>query len=146
MGKSVWTIFMHASAMYGQLTKAHPDDAGYDIRTSETATIQPGERVSLRTGARLSLPPNTVGIIKGRSGMAIMHDIECCNAGVIDEGYRGEILVKLHNFGKEPYTVKAGDRVAQLLILPLVISEVVRVDELPPSHTRGENGFGSSGH
>lgn len=83
-------------------------------------------------------------VVKGRSGLAIRHGIEASNAGVIDAGYRGEIMVRLTNIGRERYIVQHGDRIAQGLVILMPIVRVVEADELSPAG-RGENGFGSSG-
>lgn len=83
-------------------------------------------------------------IIKGRSGLAINQGIEATNAGVIDEGYRGEIKVRLHNGGAAPFVIKNGDRIAQGVIVALPVVDIVEAIELTPS-SRGENGFGSTG-
>ncbi len=138
-------LFVDLDSFDGQLSKVHPDDAGMDIRASETVNIPVGKWVTIRTGLRIALPGGTAGIIKGRSGLAIRHGIECSNAGVIDEGFRGEIMVRLGNMGEQAHTVIRGDRIAQLLIIPIVPCQLIHARPLPASSTRGENGYGSSG-
>lgn len=83
-------------------------------------------------------------IIKGRSGLSIKHGLEECNAGVIDSGYRGEIMLRLYNHGNEPYTIHHGDRIAQGIVVMLPVVTIREVNTLGES-TRGTNGFGSSG-
>jgi len=126
-----------------QLIRQHPNDAGLDIISAEDATIWPGCGRVFKTGLFVAIPAGSVGIVKARSGMSIKHDIEI-GAGVIDSGYRGEVAVKLYNFGTGEYRVKKGDRIAQLLIMPIQFSPVVDVYELPYGD-RGAAGFGSTG-
>lgn len=142
----VHTVWMNDDAPENQLFRAHEHDAGLDIVAAESVTVDPGVMKNIKTGLRIALPLGTVGIIKGRSGLANTIQIEASNAGVIDQGYRGEIGVILRNFGDTPFVVQKGDRIAQLLVLPIVYCEAIRTETLPISEDgRHENGFGSSG-
>ncbi|MDJ1370452.1 dUTP diphosphatase [Gulosibacter molinativorax] len=128
-------------------THANPGDAGADLYASETVTLEPGARAVVGTGTAIALPERTVGLVAPRSGLAAKHGITIVNApGVIDSGYRGELKVTLLNTdASEPYTITAGDRIAQLLVLPIPAVEFVTVAELPEGE-RGEAGFGSTGY
>lgn len=114
--------------------------------------IPPGNSINIDTG--IAWEPNSgieyltgwkpAMIIKGRSSLSIKYGIECCNAGVVDQGYRGSITIRLYNAGEYPYMIKHGDRIAQGVVVLLPIIEVREVSELGES-IRGERGFGSSG-
>ena len=111
----------------------------------EPVTIGPGELVSLPTGIAVALPEGTVGLVFGRSGLGIRHGILPSNAvGVIDSDYRGEILVGLRNLSGADYRIEPGERIAQLLVLPVLTPAVEAADELPAT-ARGDGGFGSTG-
>jgi dUTP pyrophosphatase len=127
-----------------KLFRANPTDAGLDIESSEDLTIAPGMSALVSTGLHLAVPTGCVGILKSRSGLSVKHRIEV-GAGVIDSGYRGEVRVHLYNLGTTYFDIKAGDRIAQLLTVPVILQEYEVVDELPEHDGRGENGFGSSG-
>ncbi len=128
------------------LHKKYAGDAGMDITSDETVLINAGSQKNIRTGLFVAIPNGYFGMIKSRSGLSIKHDVEAGNAGVIDSGYRGEIIVKLYNHGATEYQVHRGNRIAQLLILPVIDVEVVTCENLPDSFdNRGENGFGSTG-
>lgn len=125
--------------------KAHPTDAGYDLVSTVTHKLFSGQCALIPTGLHIGLPPNTVGYVCPRSGLAAKHRITVTNApGVIDPGYTGEILVNLANFGPDSYTVYPGDRIAQL-----IIHNTVEVDWQPVAEfkdtQRGNNGHGSTG-
>ncbi|MDQ3849056.1 MAG: dUTP diphosphatase [Actinomycetota bacterium] len=126
--------------------RAHDDDAGYDLHALHDATLAPGERALVRTGIAVELPLRHAGLVVPRSGLATRHGIALVNApGLIDPGYRGEVSVLLLNTDRRsPYTVAAGDRIAQLVIVPIAVPDVVEVDALPASE-RGDGGFGSTG-
>lgn len=126
---------------------ARPGDAGADLSSTETVTIPPGERVTVGTGVAIALPEGFAGFVTPRSGLAARHGITIVNApGVVDAGYRGELRVTLLNTdAREPYRVSTGDRIAQLVIVPVALARFVPVDELPASE-RGEAGFGSTGY
>jgi len=123
-------------------TVAHPgEDIGYDLYSSEELTIPAGGAAGLHTGIAIEFLPTAGGIVKTRSGLAKKRLM--CNAGVIDAGYRGEIIVLMENLGDEPYTIRKGDKIAQLLEHPFLASEVSE-GELSEA-ARGVKGFGSSG-
>ncbi|OOB90115.1 dUTP diphosphatase [Rathayibacter sp. VKM Ac-2630] len=126
---------------------AHPGDAGADLRASEDVVLAPGRRASVGTGVAIALPDGHVGFVVPRSGLAFKHGITIVNApGTIDAGYRGEIRVALLNTDAEQtYRVSAGDRIAQLVIVPVVRARFTPVDDLPDS-VRGLGGFGSTGY
>jgi dUTP pyrophosphatase len=127
-------------------TRAHPADAGLDLVAVEGCTIAPGERAAVSTGLAVAIPPGWAGLVVPRSGLARRAGVTVANApGLIDSGYRGELLVLLINHGPDPHAVVAGDRVAQLVLTPVAIVEVSGVAELPDSDGRGAGGFGSSG-
>ena len=124
---------------------AKPGDAGADLSTTQDLTLAPGERALVGTGVALAIPDGFVGLVHPRSGLAARHGLSIVNApGTIDSGYRGEILVNLVNLGSEPVVLRAGDRIAQLLVVPVVRAEFTEVDSLPES-VRGDTGHGSSG-
>lgn len=124
-------------------TRANNGDAGLDIYAVEPATLQPGIHAVLPTGLHMSIPHGYAGIIKPRSGLAVKHSIDVL-AGVIDSAYRGECKVALINHGDTPMEIRQGDRIAQLLIVPVALLEPMRVDSLDDTD-RGNAGFGSSG-
>jgi dUTP pyrophosphatase len=120
-------------------------DAGYDLSCVEPFVLRPGERRTVQTGVAIALPPGIAGLVMPRSGLAHRHGIACVNSpGLIDPNYRGELRVVLVNHGEEMFRARAGDRIAQLLLVPYWAPELRVVDELPESE-RGEGGFGSSG-
>lgn len=127
-------------------SRAHADDAGYDLYALEGATLAPGARAKLRTGIAIALPPGHAGLVLPRSGLAAEHGIALVNApGLIDAGYRGEVGVLLLNTDRDAaFTVEAGMRIAQLVVAPVAAPEVVAVQELAAG-ARGAGGFGSSG-
>ncbi len=122
---------------------AHPGDAGLDLYSLEEYTLQPDERKALSTGIAIELEPGYVALVKDRSGLALKHGVHTL-AGVIDAGYRGECKIVLINHGAQAYTVKKGDKIAQLLIMPVAQVKVKEVVELSDS-SRGSAGFGSTG-
>ncbi len=127
-------------------TRAYDGDAGYDLYAIEDATIPAGERASVGTGIAIELPERHAGLVLARSGLAARHGIALVNApGLIDPGYRGEVRVLLLNTDREqPFAVRVGDRIAQLIVLRIQTPEVVEVEQLAGSE-RAERGFGSSG-
>ena len=109
------------------------------------AVIPGGGRMTLPTGLAVAILENHVGIVAIRSSMGIKNGVTLTNGiGVIDSDYRGPVQVSLHNLNKEPYTVRPGDRIAQLIIVPVTRQEVEVVDELPDT-ARGQGGIGSTG-
>ncbi len=125
---------------------AHPGDAGFDLCARVDVTLGPGERVAVPTGIALALPAGYAGLVTPRSGLARDWGVGMVNApGVIDAGYRGELKVLLVNHdGHTTVRLTRGDRIGQLLILPLPRVRFVEVETLPGSD-RGTGGFGSSG-
>jgi dUTP pyrophosphatase len=126
---------------------AHPGDAGADLVATETVVLAPGERATVGTGSAIALPDGYVAFVVPRSGLAAKHGVTIVNTpGTVDAGYRGEIRVILLNTDRaEPYTITAGDRIAQLIVMPVARARFVPVERLPGSH-RGEGGFGSTGY
>lgn len=126
---------------------AHPGDAGADLIAAEGVRLGPGERALVGTGVRIALPEGYAAFVMPRSGLAAKHGVTVVNApGTVDAGYRGEIKVALLNTDRtEAYEVSAGDRIAQLVVLPIPPVRFVPVDDLPAS-VRGEGGFGSTGY
>lgn len=125
---------------------AHPGDAGADLISTDTVTLAPGQRATVGTGVAIALPDGYVCFVVPRSGLAFKHGITIVNApGTVDAGYRGEIKVSLLNTDAEhAFTINAGDRIAQMIVMPVSRARFVRVNELPGSD-RGEGGFGSTG-
>ena len=126
---------------------AHPGDAGADLVSTEALRLEPGQRALVGTGVRIALPDGYVAFVVPRSGLAARHGITIVNSpGTVDAGYRGEIKVSLLNTdASQAYDVAVGDRIAQLIIMPVPRVRFVAVDELPDS-ARGEGGFGSTGY
>ena len=127
-------------------TRAYSGDAGLDLSACETVTIGAGERATVGTGLSVVIPEDHAGLVVPRSGLAMRHGLSIVNTpGVIDTGYRGEVRVVLLNTDREhAFTVEAGMRIAQLLVVPARLVEVVEVVELTET-ARGDSGFGSSG-
>jgi dUTP pyrophosphatase len=127
-------------------SRAHEGDAGLDLYACEAAHIGPGERWSVGTGIGLEIPAGHAGLVLPRSGLAREHGISLVNSpGLIDSGYRGEVRVLLLNTDPaETFRVEAGDRIAQLVLVPIALADPVEVEALAES-ARGEAGFGSSG-
>lgn len=123
-------------------TRAHSTDAGLDLYAKETKIINPRSRVFFDTGVHIELPPNTMGEIRSKSGLMKKHGIT--TDGTIDVGYSGSIGVVMFNNSNEFYAVNKGDKIAQLVITPIIIPELELVDELDDTE-RGEGGFGSTG-
>lgn len=123
--------------------KAHPDDAAFDVFSAQAGTIEPKKWLEFRTGIAMQLPQGYYGKFASRSGLMFKHDVHAFH-GTIDNGYRGEMVVRLFNYGEQPFRVNIGDRIAQLVILPYAQIDGEVVDELDDSQ-RGQNGFGSTG-
>lgn len=124
-----------------------PESAGMDIRAaiSEPFILHPGERALIPTGLKIALPPGTEAQIRPRSGLAYRNGITMLNApGTIDSDYRGEVKVLAVNHGTDPFTVERGDRIAQMVIAPVIRAELLQVESLEETE-RGEGGFGSTG-
>jgi dUTP pyrophosphatase len=125
------------------LSKAHPSDAAFDLEADEDTFVYGYSRKLISTGVRMAIPEGYCGIIKSRSGLAVKNSIEV-GAGVIDAGYRGEIKVLLCNYGEDSFYVKPGDRIAQLMIVPVPAVTLEVVEDLDET-TRSDKGFGSTG-
>ena len=124
----------------------HEGDAGLDLPSRIDYVLEPGARAMIPTGVSLAIPRGHAGFVMIRSGLAARHGIACVNSpGLIDAGYRGEIAVIMLNTDKrEPFHIKRGDRIAQLVIQKIVEATVVEVDDLDET-SRGSGGFGSTG-
>ena len=121
--------------------------SGMDLFASlgEEVTLKPGERRLIPTGISIAIPEGFEGQVRPRSGLAFQKGIGVVNGpGTIDSDYRGEVSVLLINFGQEPFTIRDGDRVAQLVISQVFRANLVEVDELPPTQRQG-GGFGHTG-
>jgi dUTP pyrophosphatase len=127
--------------------RAYAGDAGMDLSSCERVELSPGERALVPTGLAVAIPEGYAGYVQPRSGLATKHGISMVNTpGLIDSGYRGELLVSLINHDlRETFVVEPGMRIGQLVILPIPELDLVEVDELPASE-RAERGFGSSRH
>jgi dUTP pyrophosphatase len=127
-------------------SRAHEGDAGLDLHACEAAHIGPGERWSVGTGLGVEIPDRHAGLVLPRSGLARDHGISLVNSpGLIDSGYRGELRVLLlNNDPADTFRIEAGDRIAQLLLVPIALAEPIETASLAES-ARGEGGFGSSG-
>ncbi|MET1018167.1 dUTP diphosphatase [Orlajensenia leifsoniae] len=125
---------------------SHPGDAGADLHSSEALVLEPGQRATVGTGVAIALPDGYAAFVVPRSGLASKHGITIVNSpGTVDAGYRGEIKVALLNTDSSmPYSVAVGDRIAQLIIMPVTRARFIEVERLPGSD-RGEGGFGSTG-
>ena len=123
-------------------TRAYEHDAGIDLYGCEKFTLKPNSTTAVSTGVAMEIPAGFVGLIRDRSSMG-KRGITTL-AGVVDAGYRGEVLVMLHNLNDEAIEFEAGAKIAQMLILPVSTAPIVEVNQLSDSD-RGERGFGSSG-
>lgn len=126
-------------------SRAYAGDAGLDLAATDRIELGPGERAVVPTGLAVAIPEGYAGFVQPRSGLASRHGITIVNTpGLVDSGYRGELMVVLHNTDRaEPFVVEAGMRIAQLVVLPIPEVELVEVEELPATE-RGARGFGSS--
>jgi dUTP pyrophosphatase len=126
--------------------RAYEADAGLDLAACERVELPPGERAVVPTGLAVAIPEGYAGFVQPRSGLAARHGISIVNSpGLVDAGYRGEVLVVLLNTDpRETFVVEPGMRVAQLVVVPVPGIDVAEVEELPPSE-RGARGHGSSG-
>ena len=122
--------------------RAHTLDAGYDLRAPDGGLVPAGKYLTIDTGVHMAITPGMVGFIKSKSGLNVNRNIT--TTGVIDAGYTGSIKVKLYNHGNSAYCFTRGDKIAQLVILPIFTPDLEVVDELPETD-RGANGFGSTG-
>lgn len=123
-------------------TRAHSTDAGLDIYAREEKVVPARGSAIFDTGVHIELPEGTVGMLKSKSGLNVKYGIT--SEGVIDVGFTGSIVVKLYNNSDDDYRVKVGDKISQLVILPILTPTPCLVDSLEDTE-RGDNGFGSSG-
>jgi len=126
--------------------RAHQGDAGFDLRSIEDLEVRPGERAMVRTGVAVAIPEGHAGLVLPRSGLASKHGLTLANApGLIDAGYRGELICSVVNLDRdESVKIARGDRIAQLVIAPVVRAEIEVVASLTAT-ARGEGGFGHTG-
>ena len=126
--------------------RSHPGDAGLDLASAIDIEVGPGERALVPTGLALAIPEGHAGLVLPRSGLASRRGLTLANApGLIDAGYRGEVTCAVVNLDRaSPVQIRRGDRIAQLLVVPVASVAPVWVEELP-STRRGEGGFGSTG-
>lgn len=120
----------------------NPTDAGLDIRAMYDGIVRAGQSAAFKTGVHIELPHGTAGLFVSKSGLMVKHDITA--TGLVDEGYDGEIVVKLFNHGQSDYSVKAGDKLAQIVVMPVLYEPVEIVDHIKGG-VRGSAGFGSTG-
>jgi len=127
-------------------TYARAGDAGLDLASVEDVEVGPGERAQVRTGLAVAIPEGFAGLVLPRSGLASRQGLTLANSpGLIDAGYRGEITCAVVNLDRRQHvSIKRGDRIAQLVVVPVAALEPEWAEELPPSD-RGEGGFGSTG-
>ena len=123
--------------------RAHKTDAGLDIKARENRLIKAHRGALLHTGLHVQLPHGTAGLLVSKSGLNVNHGIT--STGLIDEGYTGEIMVKLYNHSDTNYLVNAGDKISQLVIIPVLYEDINLCDSLDENTERGDKGFGSSG-
>jgi dUTP pyrophosphatase len=123
---------------------AHASDAGMDFFANAEVTVAPGQIGRVPTGVAMEIPEGYVGLFWDKSGLSMTHGIKVLG-GVIDAGYRGELVLGVINLGVETYTFEKGHKVMQLLIQPIVCAEITEVSELDDNTTRGASGFGSTG-
>ena len=125
--------------------RAHPTDAGADLCLAKSLVLQPGQRKLVGTGVHLAIPTGYVGLLVPRSSLPHKYGVTLANSpGIIDSDYRGEVKLNLHNIGRKQAILPAGQRVAQLLIMPVELAQFRVVDALPET-VRGEGGHGSTG-
>lgn len=124
-------------------TRAHETDAGLDLYARESQIVRAKDSAKFDTGVHIELPHGTTGFLKSKSGLNVNNGIT--SEGVIDEGYTGSIVVKLYNNSENDFLVMPGQKISQLVILPVVIPETLEIVQELEDTDRGENGFGSSG-
>lgn len=122
--------------------KAHNVDAGFDLRTPIDITVEGVNHAIIDTGVHIEIPEGYVGMLKSKSGLNVKYNL--VGEGVIDAGYTGSIRVKLYNHGRESYKFRKGDKITQIVILPIPDVKMILVDKLAETE-RGDNGFGSTG-
>ena len=122
--------------------RAHDLDAGYDLRTPSRVVLRQHESAVIDTGVHVEIPAGYVGFLKSKSGLNVKHNIT--GTGTIDAGYTGSIKVKLYNHGYIDHVFEKGDKIIQLVILPIITPDLEEVESLDETE-RGSNGFGSTG-
>lgn len=139
------TIEMKVKCTGHKPSYANEFAAGLDLRANEEVTIKPGDIIDIKSMLAMEIPKGHFGMVVARSGLSYKRQIKLINdVGIIDEDYRGDIGIRLVNEGKEEYTIKPGDRIAQMIIIPYIQPKLVFTDELEETH-RGSGGFGSTG-
>lgn len=123
--------------------REHETDAGLDLRAKEDMFIPARGAAVIGTGVHVELPEGCAGLLVSKSGLNVKHDLT--STGLIDQGYTGEVMVKLYNHGVTNYQVKAGDKISQLVVIPVKYEKVDIVDSIDGAGNRGDNGFGSTG-
>ena len=123
-------------------SRGHKTDAGLDLRTPKAVTVPAYESVAVDTGVHVELPHGCAGLLVSKSGLNVKHDIT--STGLIDEGYTGSIVVKLYNNSGDDYAFEAGDKISQLVVIPVVYEPLEQVAAFNATE-RGDNGFGSTG-
>lgn len=123
-------------------SRGHKTDAGLDLRTPKAVTVPAYESAVIDTGVHVALPHGCAGLLVSKSGLSVKHGIT--STGLIDEGYAGSIVVKLYNNSGEDYRLEAGDKVTQLVVMPVVCEPLEQVSAFNVTE-RGNNGFGSTG-
>ena len=123
--------------------RAHDTDAGLDLRAMNSQRIMPHSSAIFHTGVHIELPKGTAGLLVSKSGLNVKHGIT--STGLIDESFRGEIIVRLDNHSDEDYLVEAGDKITQMVVIDVRYEPVEIVNELDINTERGENGYGSTG-
>lgn len=123
-------------------TRAFPTDAGLDIYAMHGGIVRAGQAATFNTGVHIQLPKGTAGVMLPKSGLMTRRDL--LTFGVVDEGYTGEVLIHMFNLSKQDYNVHAGDKLTQLLVIPVLYEPVEIVNELDAGE-RGNTGFGSTG-
>ena len=124
-------------------TRGHEHDAGMDLRTPTAFGIKAGGSAVIDTGVHVQIPIGMVGMLKSKSGLNVKHGIT--SEGVIDTGYTGSVRCKLYNHGNEDVSFKKGDKITQLVIMPIYLPETLEVVDSLEETERGANGFGSTG-
>jgi dUTP pyrophosphatase len=125
--------------------RSHPGDAGLDLYARVDVRLEPGERALVPTGIAVAIPEGHAGFVVPRSGLAVRDGVGVVNGpGLVDAGYRGELKVILINHGQDAVQLARGDRIAQLVVVPVSMTDFLEVESLPDSR-RGSGGFGSTG-
>ncbi len=139
-------VFVHVKLLNEEATvptKAHRSDAGYDLYASEDAFIVGRQRTTIKTGVSFDMSDGMAGLIWPRSGLSVKKGLDVL-AGVVDSGYRGEVMVCLYNTSDEDVEINRGDRIAQIIFQEVPLVSLIPSEELETSQ-RGSNGFGSTG-